>query len=140
MTIHLRTYWQLDDFVAWCQTQDFYENTSIVVTGDHASMAAGFYEQEEYDKHGGSIERRVYNVIINSAVEPEKEKNRLFTTLDFFPTTLACLGVSIEGERLGLGTNLFSDTATLAEKYGYERFFDELSRKSVFYNEKILYP
>ena len=131
---------QLDDFVAWCQTQDFYENTSIVVTGDHASMAAGFYEQEEYDKHGGSVERRVYNVIINSAVEPEKEKNRLFTTMDFFPTTLASLGVSIEGERLGLGTNLFSDTATLAEKYGYERFFDELSRKSVFYNEKILYP
>ena len=60
--------------------------------------------------------------------------------MDFFPTTLASLGVTIEGERLGLGTNLFSDQATLAEEYGYETMFSELSRTSVFYNNEILYP
>ena len=69
-----------------------------------------------------------------------RETGRLFTTMDFFPTTLASLGVTIEGERLGLGTNLFSDRETLAEEYGYETMFDEMSRKSVFYNREILYP
>ena len=41
-----------------------------------------------------------------------KKKNRDFSTLDFFPTTLASLGVQIEGDRLGLGTNLFSNNVS----------------------------
>ena len=35
--------------------------------------------------------------------------------MDMFPTTLASLGAVIDGDRLGLGTNLFSDKPTLAE-------------------------
>ena len=69
-----------------------------------------------------------------------EEKNRLFTTLDLFPTTLAAMGVEIEGERLGLGTNLFSGEKTLPEKYGYEKMFEELKKKSLFYDNEILYP
>lgn len=131
---------QVDEFIRWCQAQPFYENTTIVVTGDHVSMQPDFYEEGDPDIHNGNVERKVYNAFINSAVEPVSEEGRMFTTLDFFPTTLASLGVTIEGERLGLGTNLFSDQATLAEEYGYDVLFDELGRKSVFYNNKILYP
>jgi phosphoglycerol transferase len=40
--------------------------------------------------------------------------------MDMFPTTLAALGVEIEGDKLGIGVNLFSDKQTLAEKYGIE--------------------
>ena len=69
-----------------------------------------------------------------------QEKNRLFTTLDFFPTILASLGASIEGNRLALGVNLFSDEQTLSEKYGYETLFAELEKKSIFYNQNLLYP
>jgi len=130
---------QLWDFIQWCKEQDFYENTSIVVTGDHASMIVDFYEVD-YDKHSGDTSRNVYNVFINSAVEPQSEKNRLFTTLDIFPSTLASLGVEIEGNRLGLGTNMFSEERTLAEQYGYETLFAEMLKKSVYYNEKILFP
>lgn len=64
----------------------------------------------------------------------------MFTTMDMFPSTLAALGVKIEGERLGLGVNLFSDEQTLAEKYGYEYMFDELNKMSSFYNRELLYP
>ena len=133
---------QLDAFISWCQEQPFYENTTIVVTGDHASMAPAFYGDSglNYNKHDGGTGRWVYNAFINSAAEPVRETGWLFTTMDFFPTTLASLGVTIEGERLGLGTNLFSDRETLAEEYGYETMFDEMSRKSVFYNREILYP
>ena len=55
-----------------------------------------------------------------------------------FPTTLAALGVSIDGERLGLGTNLFSEKPTLCEQYGYENFCEELQKQSDFYDQEIL--
>ena len=136
---------QLGEFLAWCEAQPFYENTTIVVTGDHASMAepeeiASGIEMASYDKHSGTSSRLVYNAFINAARQPAREKNRLFTTLDFFPSVLASLGVTIEGDRLGLGTNLFSSRETLAEEYGYEALFTELSRVSTFYNEALLYP
>lgn len=57
-----------------------------------------------------------------------------------FPTILASLGCEIEGDRLGLGTNLFSEKNTLAEEYGYENLFEELEKKSTFYNMELLYP
>ena len=128
------------EFVAWCQQQPFYENTTIVITGDHASMIADFYSEIPYEKHRGDTTRLAYNAFINAAAEPVQEKNRLFTTLDFFPTTLAAMGVSIEGERLALGVNLFSDAPTLCEIYGYEELFAELNKRSNFYDEHILFP
>ena len=130
---------QLDDFIKWIQDQPFYENTTIVITGDHCSMDSNFYDSLKADKHNGSIERKVYNCIINAPIEPTKETGRKFTTIDFYPTILASIGATIEGNRIGLGTNLFSDVETLAEQYGYAVLFDELNRKSTFYNNKLLY-
>ena len=59
--------------------------------------------------------------------------------MDYFPTILASIGVKIEGERLGLGTNLFSDEQTLIEKYGYDEVNSNLSKYSKFYIDSILY-
>lgn len=131
---------QIGEFIDWCRTQPFFEDTTIVVTGDHSSMVAFFYGDVWYEKHTGDTGRKIYNVFINAEAEPVKENGRLFTTMDFFPTTLAAMGVEIEGDRLGLGTNLFSEKETLAEKYGYEVMFEQMDRKSTFYNNKILYP
>ena len=83
-------------------------------------------------------DRRVYNCFINSAIETSNNKNRKFTSMDMFPTTLAVLGVDIDGDRLGLGTNLYADKETLAEKYGYEYIEQELSKNLKFYNKDIL--
>lgn len=132
--------YQLSDFIEWIQQQDFYENTTICISGDHSSMQEGFLTEYDYDKHRGNIERKVYNVFINTAYEPVNMKNRQFTTLDYFPTVLAAVGAEIEGNRLGLGTNLFSDRDTLAEEYGFEDMFEELNKKSNFYDSEILYP
>ena len=79
-----------------------------------------------------------YNCIINSAIKPQKEKRRKFATFDLFPTTLASIGAEIEGERLGLGTNLFSVEETLTEKYGFEYSNKQLAGKSDYYNKNIL--
>ena len=121
------------EFIEWCKEQPFYENTTIVLCGDHLTMDPKFFNDvnPEYD-------RTIYNCIINAPVDPVQEKNRVFGTYDMFPTTLAALGVEIEGNRLGLGTNLFSDVPTLAEQYGFEHVDYEFQKNSDFYNSKFL--
>lgn len=122
------------EFIKWIQEQSFYENTTIVVVGDHEGMQTGFYQNHLEEGYT----RTIYNTLINSAIPESNSKNRQFSTLDMFPTVLASIGAEIEGERLGLGTNLFSGEPTLMEKYGYETMNDELSKKSNYYNSYLL--
>ena len=124
---------QVYEFIEWIKDQPFYKNTTIVISGDHLTMDPAFLEDidENYT-------RTVYNCIINSAVQPEMEGEREFATFDMFPTTLAAMGCRIEGNRLGLGTNLFSDVETLTEMFGFERLDQELQKNSEFYNEELL--
>lgn len=124
----------LDEFINWIKKQDFYENTTIVITGDHFTIQDDLYERKVYENY----DRTIYNAFINLDVKPKNTKERLFTTLDMLPTTLASLGVEIEGNRLGLGTNLFSDEKTLPEEYGFKYFDKELLKNSDFYNNNIL--
>ena len=56
-----------------------------------------------------------------------------------YPTTLAAMGVTIPGDRLGLGTNLFSSTSTLAEIYGMDDLNTELLKDSQLYRSQLLY-
>ena len=62
-------------------------------------------------------------------------QKRNYTTFDNFPTTLAAMGVDIEGNRLGLGTNLYSAEQTLTEKVGIEQEEKELGKKSKLLNK-----
>jgi phosphoglycerol transferase len=121
------------DFIRWIQQQPFYENTTIILCGDHLTMDPDF--MQEVDEN---YQRTIYNCIINAPLEPVQEKNREFGTYDMFPTTLAALGVQIEGDRLGLGTNLFSAKQTLCEMYGFEALDWELQKRSEFYNTRFL--
>lgn len=125
---------RVGEFIKWIQAQDFYDNTTIVIAGDHLSMQSNFFEVEE----GQNYDKTTVSIIINSAIEAENTKNRLYSTMDLYPTTLAALGATIEGNRLGLGTNLFSNEQTLIEKYGLEYLNSELMKTSKFYNNKIL--
>jgi putative glycosyltransferase (exosortase G-associated) len=115
------------EFVAWCQQQPFYEDTVIVITGDHPRMDTYLVDGLSY------YDRTVYNCFINSAVETDNLTNREFTHMDIFPTVLAAMGYEIEGDRLGLGTNLFSDKLTLAEEMGFDLLNTEVSKSSDYY-------
>jgi phosphoglycerol transferase len=117
---------KIAEFVGWVQEQEFYENTTIVLVGDHLTMDSDFCK--EVDK---SYDRRVYMSIINGAATPENDVMRKYSTLDVFPTTLAAMGVDIEGDRLGLGTNLYSSKPTLLEEYGKEAMNTAFDQKSV---------
>ncbi len=120
---------QVAEFISWIQQQPFYANTTIVLAGDHLTMDNDFCNNLPEGSY-----RRVYNAFINSAVLPVSTQNREFTTMDMFPSTLASIGANIEGNRLGLGTNLFSEEQTLTEIYGIQKENDELKRKSSFFD------
>lgn len=121
---------QIQDFIDWCKQQDFYENTTIVIMGDHLRMDSSLVQDFE--------DRKVYNCIINSVKTPSTSiKGRTFTTLDFFPTTLSAMGFEIENNRLGLGTDLFSDTDTLAEEIGFETLDIEFAKYSEYYKKNF---
>lgn len=119
------------DFIEWIKKQDFYDNTTIIITGDHLTMQDGFYDVDFDD-------RTIYNVFINAKIDNNyNDKNRIFTVMDMFPTTLASLGAYIEGDRLGLGTNLFSDIQTVPEIMGIDEFNNEISKGSHYYYNYI---
>lgn len=124
---------KVGELINWIKKQDFYDNTTIVISGDHLTMQSNFFELEE----GQEYEKKVVNVIINPAIEAENT-NRVYSTIDLYPTTLGALGAEIEGNRLALGVNLFSDELTLIEKYGLEQVNNELMRVSKFYDNNIL--
>ena len=128
----------IDNFLNWLKKQDFYDNTTIVITGDHLTMQANMTDMFEIN-NAKSYERTVYNTIINSKVKTENMKNRNFTTFDFYPTILASLGFQIQGDKLGLGTNLFSRIPTITEEIGITKFDKELQKKSNYYEKHFLH-
>lgn len=125
---------QVAAFVDWIKNQDFYDNTTIIISGDHPTMDSQYIDAH-YDN---SKPRKVYNCFINAVGDASHSKNRDFNTFDLFPTTLAAMGCEISGERLGLGTNLFSSEKTLAETYGQDKINTEFSQTSRFYKKEIL--
>ncbi|HIY58966.1 MAG TPA: LTA synthase family protein [Candidatus Tetragenococcus pullicola] len=126
---------QLYEFLQWMKQQPFYENTTIVVSGDHLTMDSDFLEEIDPD-----YQRTVFNLILNAPqkVTKEKTENRSYSAMDMFPTTLAALGVTFDQNRLGMGTNLFSDQPTIIEEIGYDTFEQELMKQSDFYDEKLM--
>lgn len=117
---------QIFDFIEWCKEQDFYKDTIIVLSGDHTRMDKFLVESANI--------RPIYNCFINCEKnENLKIKNRTFTPMDMFPTVLSALGFTWNSDRLGLGTNLFSDSQTLAEELGFDYLNQELLKKSNYY-------
>ena len=124
-------------FVRWIQQQPFYEYTTIVIIGDHLSMADSFVGDIT------NYTRTTYNLFLNppeslQSIPTERTFNRKWAAFDMFPTTLASIGVEISENRLGIGTNLFSGQQTLIERDGLKKVNEELKNRSIFYNNNIL--
>ena len=124
---------KISKFIEWIQAQPFYDNTQIVIVGDHLVMG-------EAINFAPDMDRTIYNVYINSSIKDNiNTTNRLFTALDTLPTMLEGLGYTIEGSKLGLGVSLFSDKPTLLEQgISLDKLNTELDKQSAVYN-KILY-
>jgi len=112
------------EFVDWVKAQPFYENTTIILVGDHLGN-----EKTTILSIDDDYTRTTYNCFINTPKTPVSTKNRIFSSLDMFPTTLSAMGVTIKGDRLGLGTDLFSSTPTLSEQLGPTEYTKQMEKK-----------
>lgn len=128
---------QAYEFVTWIQAQDWYENTTVVVMGDHCSMNA-----DVSDWVGDDYPRRIYNCYINVPEDVAKAGTKYvehsWTIADMCPTILAAIGAHIDGDKIALGTNLFSDTDTLTDIYGYDYSNSEIHKYSKFYIDQFI--
>lgn len=120
---------QIYYFIEWCRQQPWYENTTIIIQGDHPRMDNSLVDGVDY------LDRTIYNCFINSPYDKSslKTKRREFASFDMFPSILSSIGFSVPGNRLGLGTNMFSSRKTLSEQIGYEKLDKELKKGSSYY-------
>jgi len=119
---------QVGEFVAWCREQPFWENTVMVITGDHPRMDTCLIGGLEFR------ERKIYNAFLNARKTPAgSTENRVAVTMDLFPTVLSAMGYEIPGDRLGIGTDLFSGRKTLAEEMGYDALNAEVQKYSKYF-------
>ena len=119
---------QVSAFVEWCREQPFWDYTVLIITGDHPRMDTCLVGELTFR------ERRIYNSFLNARKTPEgKTTFRTAVMMDLFPTMLSAMGYEIGGDRLGLGTDLFSATPTLAEEMGYEQLNDEVQKYSQYF-------
>ena len=125
---------QVNDFINWLSEKPYWKDTVVIFVGDHPAELCVDGVRFEEDNYL----RTTCNCIINSEKTPVNEKNRTFCAMDMFPTTLSAIGCDIDGDRLGLGTDLFSDTPTLCEEMGADKFVEEVQKKSEYYDNTFL--
>lgn len=119
------------DFVKWCQNQDFYANTIIVIVGDHLMMSASdLAEKTENYPH-----REIYNVILSQDVKPQII-NKPYAMFDWAATIADKTGIT-DGVNLGLGVSLLSDKPTLVQSKGEKSLEESILKNSVKYNKLL---
>ena len=123
---------ELNKFLGSLKKRPFYGNTSIIVFGDHLFMGNRLVE--------GFANRKWVDVFINAPKVPISEEKRIFSDIDMFPSILSSINFNINGDRLGFGTNLFSDKKTLIEEIGLDSLNKELGqmRSHLVYESYLL--
>jgi phosphoglycerol transferase len=93
------------EFINWVKEQDFYEDTVLIVLGDHYFMSAELSDTKLNDKN---YTITIYNVFLNTKMDISK-KTRLFSTMDLAPTIIESIGFSLPENKFGLGVSLFCE-------------------------------
>ena len=112
------------DFIDWIKKQNFYDDTTVVVLGDHTALGKNPLYPE-------CRRREIFNTVINP-IPGLAAQNHQWTTLDLAPTILEALGIREAARGMALGRSLWRTEATLAEKYGSALDL-EFNRSSAFY-------
>ncbi len=111
---------EINRFLDSLKRKPYYDNTSIVVFGDHLFPGSRLMK--------GTTNRKWVNFFINASKFPVYGDNRLYSDIDMFPTVLSSMNFDIEGNRLGFGTDLFSDKRTLVESIGLDSLNSEIRK------------
>lgn len=130
---------QASEFISW-----FYDsgevdpltssNTVMLVLGDHLTMT-----NKPPVEIQGEYARKTFVSYFNSFATPIHDVPRRYSPLDTFPTLLSAMGYQIEGDRLGLGVNLYGDIPTLTEEIGEEELNEEVQKTSKVLESLLTY-
>lgn len=127
---------QLGSFIEWAKTQEWYENTTIVITGDHCYLDAPLNNfiarNSDLSRKEQEKSRRFLNIFINSKAETENPRKPL-NSFDMLPTILEAMGNKIEGKGMYLGRSMFSENKSLSETYDQDTFEKEIMKKTEKY-------
>jgi phosphoglycerol transferase len=118
---------ELYDFVLWLKEQEWFENTSVAIFGDHAFMET---IHEITGEHGSPL----YTFLNLPLAEELNLREKKISHFDIFPTLLHSIGISWSSSALGLGVSLMSDDSTLLEKLGKDSLNKALTQNNVLYN------
>lgn len=129
---------QLYSFIEWAKEQPWYENTTIIITGDHTYLDAPLNNfitrNSSLPKKEIESRRRFLDIIINPAPELKNAgQNRKFSSFDVMPTVLEALGNKIDGKGIYLGRSLYSEEPTLVEKYDADFVEEQTMTKNTVY-------
>lgn len=117
----------LANFLRWMRQRSDYNDTVIVIVGDHLRMG---------DDFPMPTERSIYNLFIN--VDKPQNTNRTFTQVDLFPTIIEAMGGIIKNHRLGIGTSVFSAEKTFSEIYSEEFLHKTLAKRNKLYEKMFM--
>lgn len=113
------------DFVMWLKESPYWENTTVVLMGDHIFPSR--------IKTIGKPSRGTYNVFLNLPENLKINKNMMFATFDMAPTILESLGIRLSERAFGLGRSLFADQNTLFQRMGRQKLKLQLIQDSKIY-------
>ena len=119
------------EFIEWFKTSKYWENTTVVVVGDHVLPSRMFYK--------GRPKKGIFNLFLNVADGLKIRNDKIFSTYDLAPTILESLGAEIKPRAFALGRSMFSDEMSLIEKIGVSKLKIRLIQKSLVY-DKLLVP
>lgn len=117
----------VSDFVTWLKQSPYWENTSVVIVGDHLLPTR--------IKTKGHPKRGIYNVFLNLPENLKINADKPFTTVDLAPSILEALDIRLAPRAFGLGRSLFAEAPALVEKQNFRAFNLNLIKKSKIYDK-----
>ncbi len=100
----------VNDFISWLKTSPYWENTTVVILGDHPLP-----NRIKTKKH---IKHKIFNVFLNLPDSKKIDNKKIFSALDIPATLLESINFNLKDHSYGLGRSIFTDVPSLLEKLG----------------------
>ncbi len=119
----------ISDFVEFVRNSEFGGNTTIIVLGDHLSMATNFFPPQ--------AKRAVFNAFVNAKFTqtptPQLVKERILSHFDIAPLILDSVGLRTES--FGLGRNPLYQKTLLESEFSPSEFNAQLAKRNKIYDD-----
>jgi phosphoglycerol transferase MdoB-like AlkP superfamily enzyme len=127
------------DFINWLKTSPYWQNTTVIVIGDHLFSNEFNLRKKQFlisklSKSDRLKKRSIYNLFLNLPEDKKISDIHKFSTLDLAPTILESLDIKISPRAFGLGRSLFAPEPTLSDKMG-PQLSSKLIQKSKVYKK-----